>query len=156
MALAPPFTTISTSPATLAADLEDLRMLRIGEVCAIVRYSRAHIYRLIGKGEFPPGIPVGPNRRVWPRSDIVDFLRDKPPPRLSGRKSASPLRSGERALWFTRMCAAAMCMGQEDESDANRLHQARRRMRPVFFYGMFAGETGKRVRSRSIGPMKTR
>jgi predicted DNA-binding transcriptional regulator AlpA len=60
--------------STAAFDLDDLRMLTMKEVQQIVRYSRATIYRKIHSGEFPPGILLGPHRRVWPYRDIKAFV----------------------------------------------------------------------------------
>ncbi|WP_139223529.1 helix-turn-helix transcriptional regulator [Methylocapsa palsarum] len=40
--------------------------------------SRATLARWIQAGDFPPGILIGPNIRVWPAAQIDAFLRTRP------------------------------------------------------------------------------
>lgn len=50
------------------------------EVCALVRLSRQHLWRLIRAGKFPAGIPLGegPNaKKVWPEHEIQAWLESR-------------------------------------------------------------------------------
>lgn len=54
--------------------------LTSAEVCALVRLSRQHLWRLIRAGQFPAGIPLGsgPNaKKVWPEAEILDWLKSR-------------------------------------------------------------------------------
>jgi predicted DNA-binding transcriptional regulator AlpA len=71
----PAETSQNRRPFTEAAD--ELRMLTFKEVQQIVRYARATIYRKIHEGEFPPGIKLGPHRRVWQLRDIENWIASR-------------------------------------------------------------------------------
>ena len=47
------------------------------EVEARVPYSRAHLYRLEDKGEFPKRKRIGANRVAWVRAEIEQWLADR-------------------------------------------------------------------------------
>jgi hypothetical protein len=41
-----------------------------------ITYSRAHIYRLVKANRFPQPVRLGPNRTLFRRRDIVDFINN--------------------------------------------------------------------------------
>ena len=47
------------------------------EVDARVPYSRAHLYRLEGQGEFPKRKRIGANRIAWVRSEVEQWLAER-------------------------------------------------------------------------------
>ena len=47
------------------------------EVVARVPYSRAHLYRLEGQGEFPKRKRIGANRIAWVRSEVEQWLAER-------------------------------------------------------------------------------
>lgn len=47
------------------------------EVDARVPYSRAHLYRLEDRGEFPKRKRIGANRVAWVRAEIERWLADR-------------------------------------------------------------------------------
>ena len=48
-----------------------LRLLRIAAVAEMAGISRSHIWKLIGRGDFPGPLHLGKRVRVW-RSDEID------------------------------------------------------------------------------------
>jgi excisionase family DNA binding protein len=56
------------------------RMMRMKHVLSYLGCSKSHIYRLIERGELPPGRKVGTNFTWWPKEEIdryVDRLIEK-------------------------------------------------------------------------------
>jgi prophage regulatory protein len=49
-------------------------MIRLGEVCTMVGLSKAHVYTLINRGEFPKQIKIGPRCVRWSIAEIDDWL----------------------------------------------------------------------------------
>jgi prophage regulatory protein len=47
------------------------------EIDARVPYSRAHLYRLEGQGEFPKRKRIGANRIAWVRSEVEQWLAER-------------------------------------------------------------------------------
>ena len=47
------------------------------EVVARVPYSRAHLYRLEDQGNFPKRRRIGPNRIVWVRTEVEQWLAQR-------------------------------------------------------------------------------
>lgn len=58
------------------AKAED-RFLRIPEVCRMVGYSRASLYRLEAAGHFPRRIKLGPAATAWRLSDIRAWMESR-------------------------------------------------------------------------------
>ncbi len=54
-------------------------ILRINEVVARVHISRATIYRLIGKGQFPKPVSIGNRAKGWIKSDVDSWFRAREP-----------------------------------------------------------------------------
>ena len=54
------------------------RILRIKEVCDIVRVHRSTLYKMMGRGEFPKPLRLGPTARGWRQSDIDKWMQDLP------------------------------------------------------------------------------
>ena len=46
------------------------RILRISEVVDLVHLHRSTIYKMMGRGEFPRPLRLGPNSRGWRQSDV--------------------------------------------------------------------------------------
>ena len=54
------------------------RLLRRRDVERITGMSRASIYRLMHKGEFPRPVKVGSTAVRWKESDIADWIESRP------------------------------------------------------------------------------
>ena len=54
------------------------RLLRRRDVEKITGMSRASIYRLMRKGEFPLPVKVGPSAVRWKESDIATWIESRP------------------------------------------------------------------------------
>lgn len=52
-------------------------LMRLNEVMAAVRYSRASIYRLMNENKFPKPITLGGRSVFWVRTQIQDFIREQ-------------------------------------------------------------------------------
>jgi Prophage CP4-57 regulatory protein (AlpA) len=60
---------------TNIADNDPRLVLSFADLPALgITYSRAQLYRLIHANKFPQPIQLGPNRTVFRRKDIVDFI----------------------------------------------------------------------------------
>ena len=57
--------------------LADKRILRRHEVADTVRLSQATIYRMIGRGEFPAPVQLGPRAVGWREADVVEWLESR-------------------------------------------------------------------------------
>lgn len=66
------------SDSTFDDDLDDLRFLTMAQVCKMLNLSRTHIYRLEKAGKFPRRYKVGVWRVGYRRSDILEFMRNRP------------------------------------------------------------------------------
>ena len=44
---------------------EDLRLMKIKEVCTYTRLCKSRVYELMGQGEFPQNLKQGRRGRVW-------------------------------------------------------------------------------------------
>ncbi|WP_068951557.1 helix-turn-helix transcriptional regulator [Pararhizobium polonicum] len=42
-----------------------------------IRFSKTHLWRLMGCGRFPKTVPVGLKRRAWVESEIDEWIRDR-------------------------------------------------------------------------------
>lgn len=49
-------------------------MIGVAEAAAICGISRSHLYSLLSRGEFPKPRKLG-RRRVWPKLDLIEWLR---------------------------------------------------------------------------------
>ena len=57
------------------SDTDPRLVLSFSDLPALgITYSRAQLYRLIHAHKFPQPIQLGPNRTVFRRKDIVDFI----------------------------------------------------------------------------------
>ena len=54
------------------------RILRINEVLRLVPVSRATLYRLIRRGEFPKPVQLGSNAVGWRESMIQEWIKARP------------------------------------------------------------------------------
>ena len=50
------------------------RILRVREVVDLVGMHRSTLYKMMGRGEFPRPLRIGPNSRGWRQSDIDAWL----------------------------------------------------------------------------------
>lgn len=55
----------------------DKIVLDIKGVVELTTYSQSVIYDLVKQGKFPKQKRIGPNRVVWLRSEVVDWLEAK-------------------------------------------------------------------------------
>ena len=44
---------------------EDLRLMKIKEVCTYTRLCKSRVYELMGEGKFPQNLEQGRRGRVW-------------------------------------------------------------------------------------------
>lgn len=67
-----------TSPLCLPAD-EEVRLLRMQDVCAITGLARRTIYNLVKAGDLPPPVKIGPGNRVsaWRAQDVHAYVRSR-------------------------------------------------------------------------------
>lgn len=55
----------------------DERFIRAPEVCRMVGYSRASLYRLERGGDFPKRIKLGANAAAWKLSEIREWMNSR-------------------------------------------------------------------------------
>ena len=53
------------------------RLISMKEVTGRVPFTKVHIYRLIGRGEFPDRVRIGKRRVCWRESDIDAWIASK-------------------------------------------------------------------------------
>lgn len=53
---------------------EDLRLLRIGEVAAILGIAEVTIRKWVGRGDFPPPLRIGRRCIRWTRQQIEEYI----------------------------------------------------------------------------------
>ena len=51
--------------------------LRLSAVRAMVPLSRAHIYRLVARGDFPAPIKLSAQASAWSKNAIREWMRDR-------------------------------------------------------------------------------
>lgn len=54
------------------------RLLRLGEVRSRVGLSRAWVYALIKRGDFPRAVQLGERARAWRESDVAAWIASRP------------------------------------------------------------------------------
>lgn len=54
--------------------MDDTQILRFGEIERLLRLSKATVYRLIARGEFPRPIKLGPRAVGWRRCEVAEWL----------------------------------------------------------------------------------
>lgn len=52
------------------------RILRVREVVDLVGIHRSTLYKMMGRGEFPRPLQIGPNSRGWRKSDVDAWMAD--------------------------------------------------------------------------------
>ena len=52
-----------------------MELMKLKEVVRETRLSRATIYRLIAKGDFPKQIHLSERATAWLRSEVVDWIK---------------------------------------------------------------------------------
>lgn len=52
-------------------------LLDIKQVCAITTLSKATVYRMIQRREFPPAVRVSTRRRAFKASDVFRFIEGR-------------------------------------------------------------------------------
>ena len=57
--------------------LADKRILRLPEVVSFTGLSRATIYRMIGRGEFPRQVQISPRLTGWRAEDVEAWLTSR-------------------------------------------------------------------------------
>ena len=55
------------------------RLIRLQEVQSLTGYKRTSIYRLMGQGEFPNAVKLGPRAVGWRESEIVGWIASREP-----------------------------------------------------------------------------
>lgn len=63
---------------------QNVKMLRIGEVCLRIGLSKSHVRRLIESCGFPSPVPLGPRAVGFVESEVESWLRQ----RIATRKVA--------------------------------------------------------------------
>lgn len=53
-----------------------MKMLRIKKVSEMTTLSKSTIYRLIAKGDFPPGKRLSSRTVVWFESEVIDWINN--------------------------------------------------------------------------------
>ena len=53
------------------------RLLPVADVCHQTTLSRAFIYDLVRRGEFPRPIKLSPNRVAWPQTAVANWIATK-------------------------------------------------------------------------------
>jgi prophage regulatory protein len=53
-----------------------IKLIKLPQVMQITTLSRATVYRLIAKGEFPKQIKLGPRSSGWLESEIDSWISD--------------------------------------------------------------------------------
>ncbi len=69
---------------------QDERFLRLPEVKHITALSRAHIYLLISKDEFPKQYKLGQRAAGWLESEVLAWMQSKITPTGSDHRSDAP------------------------------------------------------------------
>ena len=69
---------------------QDERFLRLPEVKHITALSRAHIYLLITKDEFPKQYKLGQRAAGWLESEVLAWMQSKITPTGSDHRSDAP------------------------------------------------------------------
>jgi len=54
-----------------------MRFIKINEVSELTTFSRATIYRLIKKGEFPSQIKLAERSSGWVEQEVLEYLDNK-------------------------------------------------------------------------------
>ena len=52
-----------------------MELMKLADVINETRLSRATIYRLIAKGEFPKQIRLSERARAWLRSEVAEWIK---------------------------------------------------------------------------------
>jgi len=65
-------------------------LLRLPAVMERVGYRRSTIYRLVGSGEFPPPIELGPNAIAWSSDEIDAWINHRISASRKGVRNESP------------------------------------------------------------------
>jgi prophage regulatory protein len=63
--------------ANIAIERKARRALRLRQVLEKTGLSRSQLYRLIGRGDFPAGVPLSEHVRAWDEWGIDDWLAAK-------------------------------------------------------------------------------
>lgn len=64
------------------------RLLRLTDVELLTTLRKTTIYLLMGRGEFPRCVPVGPRRVAWYESECLRWVQDRRP--QAGACAAGP------------------------------------------------------------------
>ena len=56
---------------------ENDKIIRLSDVCNLVGLSKAQIYHLISKNEFPPQIKLGERASGWVFSEVLEWCDSK-------------------------------------------------------------------------------
>jgi len=57
---------------------DELRILRVSEVCARTGYSKTSLYRLEAEGRFPKRVKLGENSTGWYAHEVDEYLASLP------------------------------------------------------------------------------
>jgi len=57
--------------------MNELRLMRLPEVCRVSGLSRSEIYRLISLGKFPRSVPLGERAVAWPSTSVQAWIAEK-------------------------------------------------------------------------------
>ena len=64
------------------ANIEDFRLIKLGEVVRLTTLSKPSIYRMTAAGKFPKPLRTGEGRIAWRESEVREWLERLEP---SGR-----------------------------------------------------------------------
>jgi prophage regulatory protein len=54
-----------------------MELLKIAEVCELMKVSKASVYRRINDSGFPLPIRVGKRSRVWNRLEVMEWIASR-------------------------------------------------------------------------------
>lgn len=70
-----------TTPLEPSTGLQRTRLLRLGQVMALVGLKKATIYQLLQKGEFPANVKITQRAVGWAEDDIQRWIAQRRGPR---------------------------------------------------------------------------
>ena len=62
------------STQTASSESSDAQLLKIGDVCELLKISKRSVWRLISAGQFLPPIRVGRSVR-WRRAEVEEWVK---------------------------------------------------------------------------------
>ena len=60
-------------------ELDQVRLIRLPEVCLLTGLARATLWEMIRRGTFPSPVRIGLRAVAWRLSDVVAWIESRPP-----------------------------------------------------------------------------